>query len=89
MPALALMLMLGVNDAIEINVFLPSVNASVNVRVNADGRCEYTLTQKRSKYNSRKNESENSPHYYLRHAFAKNLRRNEMCENTKQMLNFH
>ena len=40
--------------------------------------------------NSRKNESENSLfHYLLRHAPTKILRRNEMCENMKLMLNFH
>ena len=37
---LMLMLMLGVNDAIETNVFLSSVNATVNV----DARCEQSLT---------------------------------------------
>ena len=37
-----LMLVLGVNDAIEINVFPPSVNASFNASVNANARCEYT-----------------------------------------------
>ena len=35
------MLVLGVNDAIEINVFPPSVNASLNASVNANARCEY------------------------------------------------
>ena len=35
------MLMLGANGAIEINVFRSSVNA----RVNADARCEHTLSQ--------------------------------------------
>ena len=41
------MLMSGVNGAMETNVFLPSVNTNVKVRVNeraiADSRCEYTL----------------------------------------------
>ena len=35
--------MLGVNGAIEPNVFLSSVNANVNARVNADARCESVL----------------------------------------------
>ena len=34
-----LMLMFGVNGAIEINVFLLSANASVNDRVIADAQC--------------------------------------------------
>ena len=41
MLTLVLMLMLGVNDAIETNVFLSSVKA----RVNADARCGLALTQ--------------------------------------------
>lgn len=36
--------MLGVNGAIEIDVFLPSINANVNARLNAEARCEYTLS---------------------------------------------
>ena len=37
---LMLMSMLGVDGAIETNVFLSSVNARVNAKVNADARCE-------------------------------------------------
>ena len=37
---LVLMLILGVNGAIEINVFLWSIKASINGRANADARCE-------------------------------------------------
>ena len=37
------MLMFGVNDTIEINVFFGSINTSVKVIVSTDGRCEYTL----------------------------------------------
>ena len=37
------MLTLSVNGAIEINVFLSSINTSVKARVNADARREYTL----------------------------------------------
>ena len=40
---LPLMLTLAVNNTIKTNVFLPSVNASVNPRVNADTRCKYTF----------------------------------------------
>ena len=35
-----LLLALGMNDAIETNVFLSSANASVNAKLNADDRCE-------------------------------------------------
>ena len=42
----ALLLTLGVNDAIEINVLLSSINTSVKVRVTADVQCEYTLKLK-------------------------------------------
>ena len=38
-----LMLILGENDAIETNVFFLSVNARVNLTVNTDTRCEWTL----------------------------------------------
>ena len=37
------MLMLGMNGAIESNVFRSSVNGSINVRVNADVLCEWVL----------------------------------------------
>ena len=43
MLVLVLMLMLCVNGSIEINVFLSSVNTSINVTVNADVWCDYTL----------------------------------------------
>ena len=38
-----LTLTLVVNFRIKTNVFLPSINANINSRVNADVRCEYTL----------------------------------------------
>ena len=37
------MLMLGVNDVIETNGFLSSVNTSANARVNDDVQCEQAL----------------------------------------------
>ena len=40
MLVLALMLTLGVNRAIEINVFILSVNARVDARVNADAQSD-------------------------------------------------
>ena len=40
---LTLISMIGVNDAIDINVLFYSINASVNVRVNADVRYEWSL----------------------------------------------
>ena len=42
---LTLKLMLRVNGAIEIKVFLSSIDASVNARVTLDGRCKYTLRE--------------------------------------------
>ena len=38
--ALTLMLMLGVNVASEINVFLLCINASIDARVYLEDRCE-------------------------------------------------
>ena len=46
MLVLMMMLTLSVNGAIEINVFLSSAQASVNTRVAAQIRCEYTLNVK-------------------------------------------
>ena len=40
---LTLISMIGVNDAIDINVLFYSINASVNVRVSADVRYEWSL----------------------------------------------
>ena len=53
-----LMLMLGVNDAIEIYLFFSNVNASVNTMANADARCYYTLktTGRKKKMAAQKNE---------------------------------
>ena len=39
-----LLLAIGMNDAIDTNVFLSSANASVNAKLNADDRCELALT---------------------------------------------
>ena len=44
MLVLMLTLTLGVKGGIEINTFLPGVNASVHLGVGADARCEYTLS---------------------------------------------
>ena len=44
MLMLMLTLTLGVKDGIEINTFLPSVNAGLHLRVGSDARCEYTLS---------------------------------------------
>ena len=38
-----LILMLGVNGAIEANVFLSSISIRVNERVNAEAWCEWAL----------------------------------------------
>ena len=35
------------NEAIETNILLSSVNTSINVRVNADAQCEKVLTVKK------------------------------------------
>ena len=42
MPAV-LLLMLGVDDAIKINIFLSSINASINLRVNSEAWYEWAL----------------------------------------------
>ena len=43
MLVLMLTLVLGVNGAIEINVLLPSANASIDAGLNGGTRCEHTL----------------------------------------------
>ena len=45
MLVLKLILTFGVNGAIDINVFLLTIHANINVRVNVDVPFEYTFTQ--------------------------------------------
>ena len=47
---LTLRLMIGVNDATDTNVFFSSINASINVRVNAEVQCKWSLNFSRKAF---------------------------------------